>query len=113
MNTIRIRRAETLPLSLTTDQDGASTATLIVKLDEHDALPVITKTVSFSGRTADLTLSSLETAIESTTYIYQITVVYSDGSVGKYPDAGSGCADDTCGFPEFIVCEALDSYEVS
>lgn len=113
MNTIRARRAETLPLEITIDTDGATTATLIVKLDEHDASAVISKTVNFVGRTADLTLTPLETSIESTTYIYQITVVHSNGSVEKYPQPAPDCVGAECGFPEFIICEALDSFEVS
>lgn len=113
---LKIRQGETLPLSVEDDDPTAETVTIIVKESVDDAVALISHSANFVdgstvdlplvARVADLTLESEITGIPSGNYIYQLTVVYSDGAIEKYPDAST--CEDECDFPEFIVCDALD-----
>ena len=104
-----IRQGETLPLTIEDTQDipTAQTATIIVKLTVDDLVPTINKTAPFANGAADLTLAASDTGIPDGTYIYQITVVHSDGVIEKYPDADD-CEDNECDFPTLTICKALD-----
>lgn len=99
---LKTRRGETLPIIWEIDETGADTATITIT--DGDVV-VLTKTVSFNGLTADLTLSNTETDIPVKKYDYMITLVYTDGTVEKYPDVSS-CSG--CSLPVFEVCKAND-----
>ena len=107
MNNLSVRWGATLPLVVTNDEEGASTATLTVSLDDEW---VLEKTVAFDGVEADLTLTAEETQIPPNTYNYMLTIDYEDGTVEKYPDT-NGCKD--CDLPVFEVCDTNDNSESS
>lgn len=109
MNTLSVRRGATLQLSLEIDDTDAISATLTVS-DTDNTSVILSKEVTFTDGVADLSLTPEETLIAVGEYIYQITVELPDGVIEKFPDT-SNCTD--CGFPAFIVCESLDSTEVS
>lgn len=99
---LKTRRGETLPIIWEIDETGADTATITIS--DGDTI-ILTKTVPFNGLTADLTLSASETDILVKKYEYMVTLVYTDGTVEKYPDV-SGCS--SCSLPVFEVCKAND-----
>lgn len=103
---LSVRQGETLPLTVDIDDIAAVSVSIIVKEDPTDASSTIYESAAFSNQIADLTIESSQTGVPVGEYIYQITVIYSDGSVEKYPDT-TNC-DDDCQLPQFIVCEALD-----
>lgn len=99
---------ETVPLSFDTGDDtDTGTATITVKSSADSPTVVISKSAAIAGGVADLTIDAEDTEIADGNYVYQITAVYGDGVVEKYPDQ-SGCTDEECEFPAFKVCEALD-----
>lgn len=107
MDNMTIRWGSTLPLTVTNDEDGASTATLTVSQDDT---VVITKVASFVDGEADLTLSAVQTQLTPGVYDFMIKVVYDDGTIEKYPDI-EGCSD--CSLPTLEVCDTNDNLEVS
>jgi hypothetical protein len=102
-----VRWGATLPLTLTNDEEGATTATLTISKDDVE---VLTKTASFVDLEADLTLTAEETELTPDVYDYMITVVYDDGTIEKYPDT-QGCTD--CELPTLEVCDTNDNVGVS
>lgn len=95
----------TFPLTVTTDKEGADTATLIIgKIGEPE---VLTKTSGFSNNSADLTLTPMEMEITPDTYKYQVNVEYDDGSIDKFPNPSSCSSDHD--LPDFTVVETLDT----
>lgn len=104
--TLKVRQGATLPLSVEVDDAAAETVAITVKTTADDLTPVIYKIASFLNQVADLTIDSEDTGVPEGNYIYQLTVVYSDGTIEKYPDPA--LCGDQCSFPDFIVCESLD-----
>lgn len=97
-----IRQGATLPLTVENDETGATTAT--ITLSQDDAV-VLTKTASFVGLTADISLSATDTLLPVGVYDYMITVVNDDDTVDKYPDTAN-CTD--CELPTIEICVAND-----
>jgi hypothetical protein len=109
MNNLSVRWGATLPITLTIDEEGADTATLVIAEMDNGAI-VLEKTAAFDGLIADLTLTAEDTQLPTDEYEYMITVVYADGTVEKYPDV-AGCTE--CEFPTIEICEALDMEQAS
>lgn len=108
MDTISIRYGEDVTLPIDASNASAVSAALFVGLPGEAY--VFTKTAALTDGVGVFELDSDDTSIPLGTYNYQINVTDDDGDVKKYPSPDSDCED--CGFPEFIVCEALDSTEV-
>lgn len=108
MDTIRIRQGETEEFIVEIDDDLAESVSIIVKDLVSDVSPLIYESANFVDGVASLILEGSVTSIAVGDYIYQLTVVYSDGSVDKFPDPSVGDCGDECDFPEFIICAALD-----
>jgi hypothetical protein len=106
MNDMNVRWGATLPLTLTVDE-AASTATLTVSYND---VVVVTKTASFTGLSANLTLSATQTQLTPKKYQYMIKITYADGTIEKYPDT-DGCTD--CELPTLEVCDTNDNVGVS
>lgn len=113
MNRLSIRKGESLPLQIVTDDLEAETATLTVKGSITDAVALLTKTVPLVEGVGDLSLSASETLLPVGSYLYQLTISGPDSYIKKYPDAADCYGDDDCSFPEFEICPALDYSEVS
>ena len=103
MNKLSVRWGATLPLTVTNDEEGADTATIIISLEDT---VVFEKTATFNGLEADLTLTAEDTEFQPGTYNYMLTIEYEDGTIEKYPD-NSGCSD--CGLPIFEICDTNDN----
>jgi len=103
-NKLSTRQRETLSIVWENDETGADMATITITEKVTGAL-VLTKTVSFVGLIADLSLTPVETDIPVSEYDYMITIIYLDGTVEKYPDV-SGCSE--CTLPTFEVCISND-----
>lgn len=104
--TLTVRQGATLPLTVEVDDATAVTVAITVKEDADDLTPIIYKIASFINGVADLTIDSDDTGVPEGTYLYQLTVTFSDGTIEKYPDPAF--CGDSCTFPDFIVCESLD-----
>ena len=100
---LKYREGETLQLGFVGDED-AETVTIIVKTSASAPTTSIIETDNFIDGEAFI---DTPVDINEGDYIYQVTYVYEDGTVEKYPDA-TGCEDDQCDFPAFTVCPALD-----
>lgn len=106
MKTITTRYGASVPLTVTIDDDEATTATIFIGMEGET--PLIEKTAAFIDKVADVSLEPEDTEIPLDDYKYQINIEYSDGRLDKLPD--SDCDD---GLPTFIVLEALDVEENS
>jgi hypothetical protein len=115
MDALSVRRGETLRLGVTADDDEAATVTITVKASAADLTPLMTATASFDEGVATLVIPDEDTLVAVGDYVYQLTVVYADGTVEKYPagNPNGDCEDGDCDLPAFLVCEALDAPEVS
>jgi hypothetical protein len=104
---LRVRQGATLPLTVEVDDETAVSVAITVKETADDLTPVIYNIANFDvNGVADLTIGSDDTGVPEGDYIYQLTVVFSDGTIEKYPDPA--LCGDNCTFPDFIVCESLD-----
>jgi len=102
-NKLSVREGETLLLLWENDEEGANTATITIS---EDSVGVLTKTVTFDGLNADLSLTPEETlTLGVGEFEYMITLIYDDDTVEKYPDV-SGCSE--CTLPTLEVCLAND-----
>lgn len=104
--TLKVRQGATLPLTVEVDDAAAVSVAITVKETADDLTPLIYKSANFVALVADLTIDSDDTGVPEGDYIYQLTVVFSDGIIEKYPDPA--LCGDQCSFPDFIVCESLD-----
>lgn len=109
MDTIQIRYGETVTLPLDSGDTSAVSADLYI--GKPGQVYVLTKHISLTAGIGTFVLDSTDTDLPLGTYNYQINVTDGSGAIAKYPSPNSECAD--CGFPEFIVYEALDVQEVS
>lgn len=116
METISIRRGETLNLEIESDDPTAQTVNLYVGIPETGEV-VLNVQATFQIIEAKANLVALlrveanqSEAVPSGDYEYQLTVITGNGEVEKYPET-SDC-DDDCDLPKFIVKPALDSPEV-
>lgn len=106
---IKVRRGETLELSVTADDLTADTVRLVVSNDAEGI--IIDETESFS--TVDdervATISTTDTVHPLGDYEYMLVVEYSDGFIEKLPDAVDCDEDEAdCSLPTLTICEALD-----
>jgi hypothetical protein len=111
MDELSARRGETLPIGVKDTEVGALTAELIVKKLITDPEPTLIKLSSFVNGVADLSLSDEDTKIDTGIYIYQVTIVNSDGTTDKYPKMNiNSCDDDEDGttFPTLTIGPSLD-----
>lgn len=106
MDTIKIRYGEDVTLPLDASDVTAVSADLFIGLPGEAY--VFTQNISLTEGVGVFELDSTDTSLPLGTYNYQINVTDDDGFVRKFPSPDC----DDCGFPEFIVCEALDSTEV-
>lgn len=99
MKDYTVQQGETLRLTVTVTESGADTAELVA-VHEDDS---ITKTASFSGMVADLTIN---TANDQTPgeYDYYIRITWDDGSSDVLTKKDD-CEDGECPFPVITVCE--------
>lgn len=107
MNNLQIRQGETLTLNIESDDALAESVRLVVKKENENA--VIDEVASFSvvdSKTVAVVETS-DTNIPIGTYLYMLTITYSDGTIKKLPDASS-CDDGDCTLPELTICEAID-----
>ena len=115
MDKIQVRYGESFDLSIESDDDTATVATLFV--GKPGQLPLITIPAPFAFEEDDNNARKIayivglptNTRIPLGEYNYQVNVSFSDGRELKYPN------DEYCeenGLPEFIVKEALDETEV-
>lgn len=104
--TLKVRQGATLPLPIEIDDASAQTVAITVKATANDLTPIIYNIANFVALVADLTIDSDDTGVPEGDYVYQLTVVFSDGTIEKYPDPA--LCGDSCTFPDFIVCESLD-----
>jgi hypothetical protein len=115
MDQIKIRYGSSLNISITSDDEGATEATLYVGIPGQP--PIITKPATFTDGVAIIQLEGGiggDTEVPLGEYKYQINVEHSGGFLEKYPEADSDCedCDEGADLPDFIVCEALDVTEV-
>lgn len=115
MDTIKVRYGESFDLSVQSDDESATTATLFVgKVGQSPliTIPAAFENVIISNNTVRIAYIEGErdhTRIPLGTYKYQFNISYSNGRELKFP------TDEECeenGLPEFIVLEALDETEV-
>lgn len=115
MDKIKVRYGESFDLSVESDDDTATVATLFV--GKVGQMPLITIPASFEfeedeknpRKIAYIVGTPADTRIPLGTYKYQLNVSFEDGRELKYP------TDEYCeenGLPEFVVLEALDETEV-
>lgn len=97
------REGETLDLSFQADEDATS-VDFIVSQTSSSPTPSIYETANFVDGEAFI---NEPVDIAEGDYVYQITYVYSNGDVEKYPKANN-CDGDECDLPSFKVCPALD-----
>lgn len=108
MDTISIRYGEDVTLPLDASNTSAVSADLFI--GKPGEAYVLSKNITLTLGVGVFELDSTDTSLPLGTYNYQINVTDDDGFVSKFPSPNSDC--DDCGFPEFIVCESLDSTEV-
>jgi len=107
MDHIKVRYVESFDLSIETDDETATIATLFV--GNAGEIPVITIPAQFENGVAYITGLPADTRVPLGDYRYQVNVSFSDGRVLKYP------TDEYCeenGLPGFSVLESLDETEV-
>lgn len=111
MEPITLRYGESLTLPIDTgDPDAVSADIYIGKPGE---VYVLTKNITLDDGEGTFVFSTAETELPIDTYYYQVNITDGDGYVEKYPSPDADCEDCENGFPQFIVCEALDETEVS
>jgi hypothetical protein len=108
MDDIKIRRGETLEMTVTADDDTADTLNLIVAAS--DGTVIINETENFSTVDGDrvAVIRTDDTDHEEAEYEYMLTITYSDGVVDKMPDPAN-CEDEDCDLPTLTICKTLDS----
>lgn len=111
MDPIIIRYGEHVTLPIDVGDNTATQAAIYVGKPGQQY--VITQSVSLVSGEGVIVLDATDTSIPLGTYYYQINVTDANGYVEKYPTPKPNCDDCESEFPEFIVCEALDSTEVS
>lgn len=107
MEHIKVRYGESFDLSIESDDDTATLATLFV--GKVGQTPVITIPANFENGIAYIAGNPSDTRVPLGKYKYQVNVFFADGRELKYP------TDEYCeenGLPEFSVLEALDETEV-
>lgn len=105
MKDISAWQGDTVPLTASKPDDTATTATLLIGAVGETA--VFTKTASYVGDSADLTITdeeNVQATIPFGEYNYMIQVVYSDGSELTFPQPGQ-C--DPSELPKFIIQERI------
>lgn len=107
MDTIKIRYGESLTLPIDTMDPGAVSADIFI--GKAGEVYTLTQHISLTDGQGVFEFSDSETKIPLDTYYYQINTEDASGKVEKYPSPDC----DSCEFPKFIVCEALDEIEVS
>lgn len=106
MNTIYVRYGETLNLEGTLDADmgDVESVTLYVGKTGPNA-PKLTVQGVIEGLNVTLREEAVELPLGE--YKYQINLVYTDGTIEKYPDMHRNCIE----LPDFIVTEVVDEVE--
>lgn len=110
MEQINVRYGSSLDFRIEADEIGAASATFYVGRAGEE--PVITAEAQFVDGVAEVTVPAEATRVPLGRYLYQLTVVYEDGQVEKYPRAEDCIGEDGPGLPRFNVLEALDETEV-
>ena len=104
METLSVRRGETLTLTIYADDDDAQTATLTVA---EDGSMVLSESASFNDvdgkRVAVIEILSVDLSVGD--YQYQLGVAYEGGITDILPDP-DGCEGD-CDLPTFKVCTSI------
>jgi len=101
-NELLVRRGGQLGLIIQQGEPSSTSATIFLR--PQGSGTVITKTAPYVAGFADLSLTSVQTAILGI-YDYQINENITGESPIKYPDPVKG---DNCIFPTLTICEALD-----
>jgi len=101
-NELYVRQGGQLGLLIQQGEPTSTSATLILRPQFPGSN--ITKTASYVAGFADLSLTSVETALIGV-YDYQVNENIPNESPAKYPDPVKG---DNCIFPTLTVCESLD-----
>lgn len=97
----------TLPITVKVNpSEEPFTASILVK-KTIDGVVEYTGTANFSSQgIADLTISADDTDdLDADEYLYQVTVVYGDGAISKFP--GAEDCEGECEFPKLTICEKL------
>lgn len=111
MESITIRYGEHLTLPL--DTGDVTDVSADIYIGKPGAAYVLTKNISLTNGLGTFVFDSTDTSLPLDTYYYQINVTDADGYVQKFPSPDETCTDCDTGFPQFVVCEALDEIEVS
>lgn len=105
---IKIRKGESVPLTLTSKDETAISVQFLAS-DSDDQI-VINESASFSDvdgkRIAYLVLSSDDTDLDVGEYKYMYVITYPDDIVRKLPDV-SNCEGD-CTLPTLTICESIE-----
>lgn len=97
----------TLPITVKVNvSEEPATASILLKKTVGGAAEY-NGTASFSNQgIADLTISAEDTDdLDPGEYLYQVTVVYDDGAISKFP--GAEDCEGECEFPKLTICEKL------
>lgn len=107
MDKLSVRRGASLPITLTLDEDDALSVQLIVKKSVEDSSPTFVVDGIITENKVDLTIPSSATEIAPDVYLYQVTIVYANGHIEKYPET-QDCDDDEIDFPTLTIQPSLD-----
>jgi len=109
---MKIRRGETLRLSVDADsEDEASVDFIVARKNNYEV--IYNENFPFTVMKAEIVVPSGTTdAWYDDEYYYQWTVHHVDGSIDKYPSA-DWCGDDECELPILEVCFSLDDPIIS
>jgi hypothetical protein len=106
MNDIKAWQGDTIPLTATSPDETATSATLLIGAVGEEA--VFTKTENFTDGIVDLTITdeeNIEANIPVGEHKYMIQIVYSDGSELTFPQPDS-C--DLSELPNFVIQERIE-----
>lgn len=98
MKDIIIRQGETIRQTITVDEEGAVSATFVAT---DGVTNVIEELATFSGLTADISVT--DTVIPADSYDYYVSILWDDGSIDYLPD-NSSCDEEVCEFPQLTIC---------
>lgn len=104
MNDLTIGQGETIRQTVTVEEDGATSATLVVTDGTTDLITEVANFGAYTeadGATADI--STTDTVIPVGTYDMYIKIIWDDSTIDYIPDF-SDCEDE-CTLPKLIVCE--------
>jgi hypothetical protein len=111
MEPIIIRYGEHVTLPL--DAGDVTAVSADIYIGKPGEAYILTQNISLTDGLGTFLFDATDTQLPLDTYYYQINITDTNGYVEKYPSPEVSCDGSETGFPEFIVCEALDETEVS